>query len=106
MKKHVKCSWYLSLNIKRNEKRIIRNRQIQRFVCLNCGHSFTMRINKGILTKGEKINLTHTHLAGRTSIRQISRDTGSAKQTVQNTIHEITNDCVDSAWAANNLRLK
>jgi len=103
MRKHVKCSWCLSVKTKRNGKRIIRNRQIQRFLCLDCGHSFTKRINKGILTKGEKINITHTHLAGRTSIRQIVRDTGFAKQTIQNAIHETVKECANSLWVAEHL---
>lgn len=103
MKKHVRCSWCLSLKTKRNGLRIIRKRRIQKFRCLTCNHIFSKRINKGVLTKGDKINIVKKHLECRTSIRQIVRDTGLAKQTITNAIKEITKDCIDSVEIARKL---
>lgn len=106
MKKHVKCLWCFSLRTQRWGKRKIRKRIIQKFKCLNCNHIFSKRITKGVLTKGEKINITLNHLEDRTSIRQLVRNTGLAKQTVQNAIHETVENCVDSAWIAKTLNPK
>ncbi len=106
MKKHVRCPWCLRLKTKRNGLRIIRKRKIQRFRCLSCGHTFSCRLNHGVLTWHEKVKITHSHLAGRTSIRQLVRDTGFAKQTIQNAVYEVTKDCVSSAWITSKLNPK
>lgn len=85
---------------------MVRKRKIQRFRCLACAHAFSCRLTDGFLTDNEKVKIAHTHLAGRTSIRQLNRDTGFAKQTIQNAICEVTKNCVSSSWIAKNLNPK
>ena len=104
MKRHVKCSWCLSLLTQRWGTRKVGKRHIQKFKCFACGHIFSNRITKGKLTAKEKKNITKAHLEGRTSIRQIVRDTGLARQTIQNAIYETTKDCVDSVYIAKHLK--
>ncbi|MBM2821014.1 MAG: hypothetical protein HW405_774 [Candidatus Berkelbacteria bacterium] len=100
MKRHVKCPWCLCLNTQRWGTRKVGKRKIQKIKCLSCDHTFSNRITKGKLTANGKVNIARTHLEGRTSIRQIVRDTGFAKQTIQNAIHETVKNCVDSAFIA------
>jgi transposase-like protein len=104
MKRHVKCPWCLSLQTQRWGRRKIRKRYIQKFKCLACKHIFSTRITKGVLTYDDKIKLTKKHLEGRTSVRQIVRDTGHSKQTILRSIHEITSACVDTSWIAKNFK--
>ena len=104
MKKHLKCPWCLCLQTKRNGNRIVRGRKIQKFRCLKCGHTFSKRITHGKLTANEKVKIARTHLEGRTSVRQLVRDTGLAKQTIQNAVYETINKCVDSAFIARYLK--
>lgn len=104
MRKHLKCPWCLCLNTQRWGTRKVDKRKIQKFKCLSCGHIFSNRITKGKLTANKKINIARTHLEGRTSIRQLVRDTGFAKQTIQNAIYETVQNCVDSAFIAKYLQ--
>lgn len=104
MKKHLKCPWCLKLNTQRWGKRKVGKRKIQKFKCLSCGHAFSNRITKGKLTTNEKVNIARTHLEGRTSIRQLVRDTGFAKQTIQNAVYQTVKNCVDSAYIAKHLK--
>ncbi len=104
MKKHLKCPRCLCLQTKRNGKRIVHGRKIQKFRCLKCNHTFSKRITKGKLTANEKVNIARTHLEGRTSIRQLVRDTGLAKQTIQNAIYEVVKNCAGSAFISKYLK--
>lgn len=100
MKRHVKCPWCLCLNTQRWGTRKVGKRKIQKIKCFSCGHTFSNRITKGKLTTNEQVKIARTHLEGRTSIRQLVRDTGFAKQTIQNAVHKTVKNCVDSAFIA------
>lgn len=105
MKKHIKCTSCGSLKTKRNGWRV-RDHQdrLQRFFCLDCNKSFSLGFHpKSRISQADKIKITKTHLEGRTSIRQIKRDTGYAKQTISNAIEETISNCVSSAWVAHQL---
>ncbi|MBM2820493.1 MAG: hypothetical protein HW405_253 [Candidatus Berkelbacteria bacterium] len=104
MKRHVKCPWCLCLNTQRWGTRKVGKRKIQKFKCFSCGHTFSNRLTKGKLTANEKVNIARTHLEGRTSIRQLVRNTGFAKQTIQNAVYQTVKNCVDSAFIAKNLK--
>lgn len=104
MKRHVKCSWCLCLSTQRWGTRKVGQRKIQKFKCFSCGHIFSNRITKGKLTANEKVNIARTHLEGRTSIRQLVRDTSLAKQTIQNAVYDTVKNCVDSAFIAKYLK--
>lgn len=102
MARHFRCIHCGSLKTRRSGK-LKRKWQdpLQRFRCLGCRRTFTVGYTPGTkLSQTEKIRLTRTHLAGRTSIRQLVRDTGRAKQTIQNAIHDVVSRCVNSAWIA------
>jgi transposase-like protein len=106
MKKHIKC---INCNSLRTQRHGVLNRQnkdsLQRFKCLDCSKTFTLGCSIGSrLTKAQKIKITKTHLEGRTSIRQIKRDTGFAKQTISNAIDETVSNCASSAWIAHKLK--
>ncbi len=104
MKRHVKCPWCLCLKTQRWGARKVGKRKIQKFRCSTCGHAFSKRITKGKLTANEKIKVTKSHLEGRTSIRQLVRDTGLAKQTIQNAIYETAKNCADPAYISKHLK--
>jgi transposase-like protein len=104
MKRHVKCPKCQSLKTKRNGKRKLSKGSIQCFLCFKCNHFFSLRVNKN-KTFGfkEKVEITRTHLEGRTSIRTIARHKGISKTTVVKAIHEITSQCAGAAWIAKSL---
>lgn len=107
MKKHNKCPKCQSLDTKRNGKRKLLKGVVQRFSCLKCNTSFSLRINKNkTIGFRRKVNITRTHLEGRTSIRTIASHTGMSKTTVAKAIHEVTAQCVSAAWIATNLNPK
>lgn len=107
MKKHVKCPKCQSLKTKRNGKRKISKGFIQCFVCLKCNHFFSLRINKNKMVGfKEKVEITRTHIEGRTSIRTIAEHKGMSKTTITKAIHEVTGQCVSAAWIATNLNPK
>lgn len=106
MKRRYRCIHCGNLQTRRSGK-LKRTSQdpLQRFRCLSCSRTFTLGYTPGAkLSQAEKTKLAKTHLAGRTSIRQLVRDTGHAKQTVQNAIHEVVSGCVDSVWIARTLK--
>jgi len=103
-KKHVKCPKCGSLKTVRNGKRKIKKDFIQRFSCIKCGKSFSLRTNRYLqISFKEKVAVTRIHLEGRTSIRTIARHEGMSKTTVVKAIHEVVSQCVSSAWIAKNL---
>jgi transposase-like protein len=105
MKKHVKCPKCQSLETKRNGTRKLLNGSVQRFSCLKCHTSFSLRINKNkTIGFRRKVNITRTHLEGGTSIRTIARHEGMSKTSVTKAIHEVTAQCVTAAWIAINLK--
>jgi transposase-like protein len=106
MKKHVKCLWCLSLNTKRSGKRKIAKRWIQRFYCRQCGHIFSFRHSPGKLSWFEKVNLTRTHLEGRSSYRTIARHTGHSKTTVCKVVNEVIAKCPAPTWIAEKFKPK
>lgn len=96
MKKHVRCVYCASKVTRRNGyvKRLNRDK-LQRFRCLDCKKSFTLGLTKQLrLSHKQRVEITRTHLEGRTSIRTLARQTGHSKTTVCNVIHEITRNCV------------
>ena len=108
MKKHIRCGSCGSLNTKRNGWRLRKGQdKLQRFSCQACHISFTLGTNHGSrLSQAEKIEITRAHLEDRTSIRQLRRNTGHGKQTIQNAIHETVANCVTTAWVAETLKPK
>lgn len=106
MKRHCRCIHCGSLRTTRVGK-LLRKSQgpLQRFRCWSCRKSFTLGTVHGAkISLTQKVKLAKTHLEGRTSIRQLVRDTSHGKQTIQNAIHEVVANCVDSHWVASNLR--
>ena len=104
MKKPVRCSWCLSLKTHRWGTRKVQGRSIQKFKCLCCGHIFSGRLTKGHLSGRAKAELTRRHLEGRTSIRQLIRDTGHSSHTILSAIHQTVDQTVSTAWVAGQLR--
>lgn len=106
-KKHVRCIQCGSLNTKRNGTRKTKSGRTKRFMCLECKHSFNLRLQLGKnLSHRVKVDLARRNLEGRTSIRTIARHTGYSKTTVCKAIHDITKQCVGSAWIAKELQPK
>lgn len=105
MKKHKRCPICQSLKTQRHGKLKRKSQSsLQRFKCLECKSTFTLGYSPGSkISIATKIKITHTHLEGRTSIRQLVKDTGYAKQTIQNAIHDTIRSCVSSAWITKTL---
>jgi transposase-like protein len=104
-KRRIKCKYCDSLSTYRNGKRKIKTGFVEKFYCRKCKGYFTLRINPhSRMGLREKVNLTRTHLEGRTPIRTIARHTGHSTKTVCNSIQEITSQCVSAAWIAINLK--
>lgn len=103
-KKHIRCLNCKSLKTRRNGKKKLKMRLIQRFYCLDCRKSFVIRLNKkSRITFHKKVEITRRHLEGRSSIRIIARHTGHSTKTICNSIKEITSQCVGASWIAKNL---
>jgi hypothetical protein len=80
---------------------------VEKFYCQKCKKYFTFRIEPNSqIGFREKVEITRTHLEGRTSIRTIARHTGRSKTTVSKVIGEVTRQCVSAAWIAKNLNPK
>lgn len=104
MKKHVRCTWCRSLKTQRWGKRKTSTGSVQKFRCSNCSHIFSKRLTKGRLTAHKKVEVTRSHLEGRTSIRTLVRETGLAKQTISNAIYDTVSTCVSTAAIASVLQ--
>lgn len=104
-KRHVRCSFCGSLKTKRNGQRKLEKGYVQRFSCMSCGRSFTLRTSpRSRVSQAEKVKITRDHLEGRTSIRTLVRHTGHSSRTVLEAIHTVTASCVTAAWIATNLK--
>lgn len=104
MKKHVRCSWCRSLKTQRWGRRKTSTGSVQKFRCVRCSHIFSKRLTKGMVTSSKKVEITRSHLEGRTSIRTLVRETGLAKQTISNAIYETVSSCVNTATVASILK--
>ena len=104
-KRHVRCPNCSSLNTKRNGLRQTESGRVQRFFCPSCRSSFTYNHQpKRGLSDRVKVDLTRTHLEGRTSMRTLAKDTGHSKTTICKAIHEVTSRCVSTVWIAQELK--
>lgn len=107
MKKHLKCPKCQSLKTKRNGMRKLVKGSVQCFLCLECNHFFSLKLNKGkSIGFSQKVEITRAHLEGRSSIRTIANQKNISKTTVVKAVHEITAQCVTAAWIATNLKPK
>lgn len=104
-KRNVRCKKCGSISTLRNGHRKLRKGFVERFYCQNCKGYFTLRIiPRSRIGSGEKVEITRSHLEGRTSIRTIARHSGHSKTTVSNIINEITSQCVSAAWIVKELK--
>jgi hypothetical protein len=88
----------------RDGKRKLKSGFVEKFYCQDCRKYFTFRLNKKAqIGFREKVDITRTHLEGRTSIRTIARHTGHSKTTVSKVVAEVTSQCVSAAFIARNL---
>jgi transposase-like protein len=106
MKKRQRCLFCHNLETKRIGKIYRQKRDpVQRFLCKGCKKSFTLGLEPHArVTQTQKVEITRSHLEGRTPIRQIIRDTKHSSITVVKAIQEVTAHCVSTAWIAQNLR--
>lgn len=105
IKRRVRCYKCASLSTLRNGRRKLKNGSVEKFYCQDCKRYFSLRAEPhSRLGFREKVEITRSHLEGRTSIRTIARHTGHSTKTVCNSIHEVTGQCVSAAWIARNLR--
>ena len=73
MKKHVKCPKCGLLKTVRNGTRKVGGQKVKRFFCKDCSSYFCLRINPGTrINYHQKVEITRTHIEGRTSIRTIA----------------------------------
>lgn len=105
IKRKFRCIKCGSLLTKRNGRRKLQKGFVECFYCFSCKKYFSTRVKPKVqIGYKEKVDLTRTHLEGRTSIRTIARHSGHSTKTVCNSIHEITGQCVSAAWIARNLK--
>ncbi len=104
-KRHIRCTSCSSLSTKRNGQRKLEKGMVQRFFCLTCKRSFSLRHSpRSRVSQTEKVRITRDHLEGRTSIRTLSDHTGHSSKTILEAIHAVTASCVSAAWIAKHLK--
>lgn len=104
-KRSFRCKYCGSLLTKRNGRRKLKKGFVECFYCYSCKKYFSTRLQPGAqIGFHERIEITRTHLEGRTSIRTIARHSGRSKTTVSKIITEVTGQCVSAAWIARNLK--
>jgi transposase-like protein len=104
-KRRVKCRYCGELQTIRHGRRKVGQGTVQRFVCLRCGRSFTLRCQpKARISYRQQVELTRLHLEGRTSIRTLARHTHHSTKTIIKAIHTITAQCASAAWIAEHLK--
>jgi len=88
-----------SLNTKRKGFRRNKKGTIRRFLCFQCGKSFSFRNNN-------ENDTTRRHLEDSSSYRTIQRRDGCSKNTAIKHIHKVGEVARDSFWIATNLKPK
>ncbi len=105
----IRCSNCLSLKTKRFGTYIVgakkKRYRKQRFLCLSCNKSFTVKQTKNI-SRVIQAHLLRDSLEGRSSIRTIARRKHLSKTTVGETILEIAKQTKGSVWIAKHFKPK
>src|ERR1019366_3420404 len=105
MKKHQRCIFCDSLKTRRNGYVARAEKEpLTRFRCFGCKKSFTLGVEKGLISRKERVDITRDNLEGRTSMRILAKHTGHSKTTICSAVHEVTKECVSAAWIAKELK--